>query len=55
MWLPEENITLIGLVWDMESGKLRITDERIGRLLSLIDKTLTFVGKGRILFRINCF
>ena len=51
MWLPEENLTLIGLVWDIECGKLRKTDERIGRLLSLIDKTLTFVGKGRILFR----
>jgi hypothetical protein len=38
MWLPEHNLTWIGLVWDMECGNLRITDERIERLLSIIDQ-----------------
>jgi hypothetical protein len=37
-WLPEQNLTWIGFVWDMECGKLRITDERIEGLLSIIDK-----------------
>ena len=51
MWLPEQNLTWIGFVWDMECGKLRIADERIGRLLSIIDKALTFASKDRVLFR----
>ena len=38
VWLLEQNLTWIRLVWDMECRNLRITDERIERLLSIIDK-----------------
>jgi hypothetical protein len=36
--LNTKYLDLPWLVWDMECRKLRITDERIERLLSIIDK-----------------
>lgn len=50
-WVPKQIVTWIGLVWDMKCGKLRITDERIDRLVSVMDKTLMYVRKGRVLYR----
>ncbi|CAG2229896.1 unnamed protein product [Mytilus edulis] len=42
-------MTWIGLVWDMEFGKLRVSSERIDRLVDVISKILFCVGKGKML------
>ena len=36
IWYPCQNLVWIGLVWDMLEGKIRITDERINRLIDNI-------------------
>jgi hypothetical protein len=41
----------IGLVWDMKSGKLRISNERVDRLVNVIEKTLLHVGNDKVLSR----
>ncbi|VDI63463.1 Hypothetical predicted protein [Mytilus galloprovincialis] len=49
VWYPQQNMTWIGLVWDMEFGKLRVSSERIDRLVDVISKILFCVGKGKML------
>jgi hypothetical protein len=41
----------IGLVWDMKSGKFRISNERVDRLVNVIEKTLLHVRKDKVLYR----
>ena len=51
IWYPCQNLVWIGLVWDMLEGKIRITDERINRLIDNIEKTLSDVSNGKILYK----
>jgi hypothetical protein len=38
IWYPQQDMIWIGLVWDMKSGKLRISNERVDRLVNVIEK-----------------
>ena len=41
----------IGVVWDMKSGKLRISNERVDRLVNVIEKKLLHFRKDKVLYR----
>ena len=45
IWYPQQDMIWIGLVWDMKSGKFRISNERVDRLVNVIEKTfvITFI------------
>jgi hypothetical protein len=51
IWYPQQDMIWIGLVWDMKSGKFRISNERVDRLVNVVEKTLLHVRKDKVLYR----
>jgi hypothetical protein len=51
IWYPQQDMIWIGLVWDMKSGKLRIFNEHVDRLVNVIEKTLLHFRKDKVLYR----
>jgi hypothetical protein len=51
IWYPQQDMIWIGLIWDMKSGKLRISNERVDRLINVIEKTLLHFRKDKVLYR----
>jgi hypothetical protein len=43
IWYPQQDMIWIGLVWDMKSGKFRISNERVDRLVNVIEKKHYFM------------
>ena len=45
-WVPCQKITWLGLVWDMCTGHLRITQDRLNKLISCIESVLSQLSNG---------
>ena len=45
-WVPSQEITWLGLVWNMRTGHLRITHERLIKLIDSLSSVLTQLSNG---------
>ena len=45
-WVPSQEITWLGLVWDMHSGHLHLTPERLGKLMLSLEQVMSQLSNG---------
>ena len=45
-WVPSQEITWLGLVWDMHSGHLHLTPERLGKLMMSLEQVMSQLSNG---------
>ena len=47
-WIPVQNLVWLGFEWDMKTGKLRVTQERIDRIIKSIENLLILLKKEQL-------
>ena len=45
-WVPSQESTWLGLVWDMHSGHLHLTPERLGKLMLSLEQVMSQLSNG---------
>lgn len=53
VWFPQQNIVWLGFEWDMSNGILKVTQERVSKLLSCIEEVYLKIQSGRSHFRVK--
>lgn len=53
IWFPQQNIVWLGFEWDMSNGILKVTQERVSKLLSCIEELYLKIQSGCSHFRVR--
>jgi len=52
-WLPRLQSTWLGYTWFLDEGVVRVTTERLDRLIRFLTNTWSFTDQGKFLFKVR--